>query len=57
MSGPGLNWKRAKGGKPTQHANTRFPNDELGKRAKAEWLAWKASLTPKQLRKLMTVPR
>jgi hypothetical protein len=57
MSGPSMNWRRAKVGKPTQYANTRFPNDQLGRSAKAAWAAWKATLTPSQRRRLASAPR
>ncbi|KRR15033.1 hypothetical protein CQ12_40350 [Bradyrhizobium jicamae] len=52
MSGTGMKWQRLDKRKPTQFANTRFPRDDLGKAAKAAWIAWKASLTPKQKRQL-----
>ena len=54
MSGV-IRWHR-KAGKPTQYANTEFPRDALGQRAKAAYAAWRASLTPKQQRSLSNRP-
>jgi hypothetical protein len=47
-----MKWERSGKRKPTQFANTRFPRDSLGRAAKAAWIAWKASLTPQQKRRL-----
>jgi len=51
-----MNWRRAKAPKPTQHANTRFPNDRLGRTAKAAFLKWKGGLSRSQKRTLYSAP-
>ncbi len=45
MSGKSLKWR-------TQYSGVRFPQDDLGKRAKATFTAWRATLPPKQRRTL-----
>ena len=57
MSGKNMRWSRAKAGKPTQYANVRFPLDSLGIRAKRAFHEWRATLTPRQRRKLYRPPR
>jgi hypothetical protein len=53
MSRHGMGWRRAKAGKPTQFANTRFPRDDLGRRAKAAFEQWRQdTLTQSQRRSL-----
>ena len=57
MSGKGLKWRRTRAAnKPTQYSGVRFPQDDLGQRAKATFTAWRATLTPKQRRTLYAPP-
>jgi hypothetical protein len=57
MSGAGRKWSRAKAGKPTQLPGVRFPNDDLGRRAKLAWFKWKATLSKFERTKLDSAPR
>jgi hypothetical protein len=58
MSGKGLKWRRIRAAnKPTQYSGVRFPQDDLGQRAKATFTAERATLTPKQRRTLYAPPK
>ena len=57
MSGEGLKWRRTRAAnKPIQYSGVRFPQDDLGQRAKAIFTAWRATLAPKQRRTLYAPP-
>jgi len=57
MTGKALRWERRNAeAKAKQYSTTRFPQDDLGQRAKAEFEKWRASLSPKQRKKLYAAP-
>jgi hypothetical protein len=52
----GMNWNRGKPCKPTQLPGVRIRKDDLGRRARGGYDAWKAGLSIKQRKKLRSAP-
>jgi hypothetical protein len=48
----GLDWRRAKSPRPTEHHSTIWAHDALAKRARRELAKWKANLPRRQRRRL-----
>jgi hypothetical protein len=53
MSGKPLNWHKSNG-KPTQLPGVRFPNDRLGRAAKAAFVEWVGTLNRQQRKGMRT---